>query len=189
VRTNPAQTTQVSVLTATECAVLGLLVDGKERSGYDLKKAIDGSVGYFWGPAKSQIYAVLPRLVEADFAKRRDVVQAQRPDKQLYRITSRGRQALRRWIETAPNEYEPARNPLLLKLFFGEASDPETLLEHVRDRRRAAEQLRAELLEIDRQATPKGDFYPALTRKYGLAYADAILGWAREAERALEARP
>ena len=55
--------TKTSELTTTEAAVLGLLSHGP-RSGYDLRKAVELSVGYFWGPAKSQIYAVLPRLVE-----------------------------------------------------------------------------------------------------------------------------
>ena len=84
----PTKTKQLA-LTTTEVAVLGLLTRCP-MSGYDLKKEIEGSVGYFWGPAKSQIYAVLPRLVEAGFATSRRIAQSQRPDKQVYR----GRDAL-----------------------------------------------------------------------------------------------
>src|SRR6187200_2014064 len=78
------------MLTATEAAVLGLLADG-EQSGYDLRRCAERSVGYFWAPARSQIYAVLPRLVEAGLARRRHVRQDTRPDKRLYRITAAGR--------------------------------------------------------------------------------------------------
>ncbi|MGH2921988.1 MAG: PadR family transcriptional regulator [Gaiellaceae bacterium] len=180
--------TKTSALTATEAAVLGLLTRGP-MSGYDLKKRAESSVGYFWDPAKSQIYAVLPRLVEAGFATRRKVAQEQRPDKQVYRITSRGREALKDWIELTPPPPDPARNPLLLKVFFGDLADPETVLEQVRERRREAEQLKAELAELEAGRTgTKSDLFPSLTRSYGRHYADAVIRWARDVERELGTR-
>ena len=58
-------------------------------SGYDLrKKGVDIGVGYFWGPAKSQIYAVPPRLVERGHATVKRVSQDQRPDKSVYRLNA-----------------------------------------------------------------------------------------------------
>jgi PadR family transcriptional regulator, regulatory protein AphA len=182
VRTNEA------TLTATECAVLGLLTRGP-RSGYDLKKAIEGSVGYFWAPAKSQIYAALPRLVESGCATSRRVAQSQRPDKQVYRITARGRQALEEWLQEAPTPPEPSRSALLLKLFFGELTSPEVLAEHVRERREVARQLKAELDAIDAGPhDPELDFYSNLTRRYGHRWAEAVIAWADEVERELSER-
>ena len=180
--------TKESTLTTTECAVLGLLARGP-KSGYDLKKAIDGSVGYFWGPAKSQIYAVLPSIVEAGYATSRTVAQARRPDKEVYRVTARGRAALRRWVEEAPVSPTPDRNPLLLKIFFGEHASAEILLEQVRARRVEMEQLKDELDAIDERASGGShDFFPELTRMYGRRYAEAIIGWADDVERKLEQR-
>jgi PadR family transcriptional regulator AphA len=174
--------TKTAPLTTTECAVLGLLARGP-KSGYDLKKAIERSVGYFWAPAKSQIYAVLPTLVEAGYAKSRKVAQARRPDKQVYRITAQGRAALERWIEETPAAPTPDRNPLLLKLFLGEHASAEVLLEQVRARRAEMEQLQDELDAIDQQARGgTHDFFPQLTRMYGRRYAEAIIGWADDVE-------
>src|SRR5215510_4661432 len=113
-------------LTTTEAAVLGVLT-WEPMSGYDLKKAIDSSVGYFWGPAKSGIYALLPRLVASGYATSREVTQSGRPDKRIFRITARGRTALRSWIEDTPAPPDPDRNPLLLKLFFGSLTSPDVL--------------------------------------------------------------
>jgi hypothetical protein len=77
----------------------------------------------------------------------------------------------------------------LLKLFFGDFATPDELLEHVRRRRREAEELAAELEQIGARSCASGDdFYPALTRRYGLAWAGAITRWAREVERELQAR-
>jgi PadR family transcriptional regulator AphA len=182
VRTSLDRTTQL--LTTTEAALLGLLAD-RELSGYDLKRVVERSVGYFWRPARSQIYAVLPRLVERGLARRRDVAQKNRPDKQLYRITATGRAALRDWLDHAPLEPEPERI-LLLKLFFGAHADPEALLRFVGERREAAEQLGRELRAIDADSkTDPHDRFHALTRSYGLELADAIVRWARFVEQEL----
>jgi PadR family transcriptional regulator, regulatory protein AphA len=144
------------------------------------------SVGYFWGPAKSRIYTVLPRLVELGFATRRDVVQQNRPNKQLYRITRSGSKALRAWL-AEPTRPAPDRNPLLLKIFFGDHVGRETVLEHVRARRAEAEQLRRELAEIERtvRASSGAETYSAFTRMYGREWADAMIRWADRVEREL----
>jgi PadR family transcriptional regulator, regulatory protein AphA len=179
IETSPGKTTS---LTPTEYAVLGLLTRG-EKSGYDLQKSAEQSVGYFWTPAKSRIYAVLPRLVDAGLVRRREVAQTGRPNKQLYRLTKAGEDALRRWIADEPLEPETSRNTLLVKLFFGDLAAPEAALGHVRQRRAEAEQLKAELEAID--AEGRDALYPWLTRLYGLEYAKAIIRWAKAAERAL----
>jgi PadR family transcriptional regulator, regulatory protein AphA len=186
VRTIPHKTISAERLTATEYAVLGLL-SGGERSGYDLKKRADSSVGYFWTPAKSRIYAILPRLVEAGLVRRRDVRQQGRPDKQLYRLTPEGRRALVEWLAHGPLEPDTERHLLLLKLYFGELAGPEALLEQVRERRQEIERFRAELEVIDarRRRDDRDDLYPRLTRMYGLAWADAIIAWAKAAEKEL----
>jgi PadR family transcriptional regulator AphA len=176
--------TKPVTLTATEAAVLGLLTSGP-LSGYDLKKRAEGGVGYFWDPAKSQIYAVLPRLVEAGHATSRKVAQSQRPDKLVYRITARGRNALKEWIELAP-ALDSARNLLLLKVFYGDLADRNAVLAHVRERRREAEQLKAELDEMEAEAARcERDLFPSLTRSYGRHWADAVIRWSREVERKL----
>jgi DNA-binding PadR family transcriptional regulator len=172
------------MLTTTEAAILGLLAN-RELSGYDLKGVVSRSVGYFWKPAQSQIYAVLPRLVERGLARRRDVRQEGRPDKQLYRITSAGRIALRDWLDHAPLEPEPERI-LLLKLFFGQHTDEAVILGYVRERRAAAEQLARELVDIDANAgTDPHDRFRALTRRYGLEMSAAVVRWAKSVETEL----
>ena len=50
--------------TTTEAAVLALLALNGEQSGYDLLKHVTRSIGHIWAPAKSQLYALLPRLVQ-----------------------------------------------------------------------------------------------------------------------------
>src|SRR5262249_28176586 len=167
-------------LSETEYAVLGLLTFG-ERSGYELDKLAGRSIGYFWRPAKSKIYSILPRLVDRGFATSSTVVQAKRPDKQLYRITPAGLDALRRWLDAAEPPRGVSRDGLLLKLFFGAGADPDPLRRQLEDRRRLAEQRVAELEEIERTIDRDADFFPYLTLLHGLEDARSTIAWADQA--------
>jgi PadR family transcriptional regulator, regulatory protein AphA len=142
------------------------------------------SVGYFWKPARSQIYAVLPRLVERGLASGRRVRQDTRPDKHLYRITAEGMVALREWIELAPLEPE-AEQILLIKLFFARYADPEAICRFVRELRAKAERLAHDLAEIEASIEGDGDRFRTMTRSYGFAITAAIIGWAHAVEAEL----
>lgn len=163
-------------LSDTEFAVLGLLTFG-ERSGYELDKLAHRSIGYFWRPARSKIYAILPRLVERGLATSKPVAQERRPDKQLYAITRAGEEALRGWLDVAEGDLSESRG-LLLKLFFGGSAHSETLKAQVLERRRLAEAKLAELEEIERTIDRDEDFFPYLTLLHGLELTRATIAWA-----------
>jgi len=171
------------MLTATEAALLGLLRKGP-MSGYDLRKDVERSIGYFWAPAKTQIYSTLPRLVEAGFATQQRVVQAVRPDKTIYELTDTGREALREWVETAPLDAGQGRNLILLKLYLGEEADVDSLQRQLSERAEEAERLQAELQELE-AAGSGGSPFEAITRRWGLLYAEALLRWTEEAAASL----
>jgi DNA-binding PadR family transcriptional regulator len=172
-------------LTPTEAALLGLLRKG-EMSGYDLRKLVERSVGYYWTPAKTQLYSSLPRLAESGLATRRTVRQSDRPDKHLYAITEAGREAVSDWIDTAPLDAGLGRNVLLLKLALADDSHTASLLEQVRARRAEAEQLREELAALDRAGGEGDPPFEHLTRRYGFFHVDALLHWTGEVVDALE---
>jgi DNA-binding PadR family transcriptional regulator len=167
-----------ATLTATECAVLGLLTKG-ERSGYDLAKKAEQSVGYVWAPARSQIYAVLPRLVRARLATSRRVAQSGRPDKHVYRITKTGREALRDWLEHS----EDSEATFLLKVFFGELMSRDALASLIERRRELAREQLADYKEIEQRGP---DPFPYLTLRWGFAYQRALIRWADEVLRELD---
>jgi DNA-binding PadR family transcriptional regulator len=165
-------------LTATECAVLGLLTKG-ERSGYDLAKKAEGSVGWVWSPARSQIYAVLPRLVKAGLATSRKVPQSGRPDKQVYRITKKGREAVREWLESSEDRDET----FLLRVFFGDLMSRGALVALIERERELSKQRLAQFREIEQRGP---DYYPSLTLRWGFAYRRAVIRWAEEVLRELD---
>ena len=171
--------------TSTEVAVLGLLTGG-EQSGYDLLRSAERSVGFFWTPAKTQLYAILKKLVDHGYATARHVRQTDRPDKTLYTITEAGHERLRDGLERAGTEVN--RNPLDLRIFFGAHRPVENViadLEAVRD------QCRAHLAELEHiEGTFDHDeyFFEYLTLLHGKADAEGRARWADEALRLIERR-
>lgn len=172
-----------ALISATDAALLGLLTQGGELSGYDLQRRAETSEGFFWVPAKSRVYAVLPQLVERGYATSREVVQTGRPNKQLYRVTKAGRAALQLWLEEPP-VFEPERAPILLKLYFGAMLEPDVLLAHIR-------KVRAEAIAVKQRLEASGpaeSSFAELTVRQGLEWARAMIRWATAAEQELVAR-
>jgi len=186
VRTTTAAPAETAALTLTEYAVLALLVHAKAAiSGYDLRKLATSGVGYIWAPSKTQLYAVLGRLVDRGLATRRDVAQRRRPDKQLYRATAAGRAAVRDWLARPEDQDDPDRSTFILKLFFGSQGDHAALRAQLQAFRESYAR-RLELYEHKaRNRTPDGDAFTFLTLRYGIARARAAVSWADEALKEL----
>jgi DNA-binding PadR family transcriptional regulator len=168
--------------TITELTVLAMLghIRRREVSGYDLKKFADNSLGYLWAPSKTQLYVVLRRLVADGLIQVRDVRQAQRPDKQLYRITAGGRLLVRDWLERDEEEPDPDRSTFMLKFFFGRQAAPEAMRRQLAAFRASYAERRAVYEEIDRSVgnRPTRDPYARLALHYGIARAQAAVAWA-----------
>lgn len=171
-------TAKTATLTTTEASVLALLAICGESSGYDLLKQVSRAIGLVWAPARSQLYTVLPRLVKDGLAESRRVVQEARPDKQLYRISDRGREALRRWHESVEPD---ASDSALLKLFVGGLTTHDVLVRQVEELRRETEERLAQLREVEPWNTGRGhDYYHRFLLRLGLDRLELQLRWADE---------
>lgn len=175
-------------LPVTSYAVLGLLTFG-EHSGYELLKLVEHSIGFFFTPAKSQIYSELKRLVSVGYATEQEVVQDRRPDKRVYAITSEGERALRTWLESAEVAPDEVKSPFMVKLFFGQHMSREALLAQLKQvHEEASERLRhLKLIETGIKGQDSL-FHPYLTLKCGLTYTRATIRWADETIREIEGR-
>jgi PadR family transcriptional regulator AphA len=177
---------EIRMPTTTEAAVLALLAIEGERSGYDLAKLVSKAIGHVWAPARSQLYAVLPRLVRDGLAKSRHVPQTGKPDKELHRVTARGRRALDAWLASVE---EGSVDTFFLKLFVGGlAEDDELLAAHVEQYRRDVAARLAILREIEPTNTGAGhDRYHRFLLELGIGRAEHDLRWADRVLRSLRA--
>jgi PadR family transcriptional regulator AphA len=179
-----------TALSTTEYAVLGLASQG-ELSGYDMDRRAQRSIALFWRPAKSKIYAALPGLEREGLVTSRVVRQVGRPDKTLYRITSRGDEVLRQWIVEPGSAGGAGRDTLLLKVFFARDEEAAAVEAMIRGRRERAVERLALLEEIEQRALrdpDDDDFYKILTLMHGLEDVRSTIAWADRALAALEQR-
>lgn len=89
-------------------------------SGYDLMLKTQP----FWPAKHSQIYPLLARLEREEYVRFEHVAQVERPDKKVYSLTDKGKQALQEWLR------EPAADPvtrdeLMLKAYCLSYTNPE----------------------------------------------------------------
>ena len=175
-------------LPATTYGILGLLTFG-ERSGYDLSKLANESIGFFFSPAKSHIYSELRRLVSLGYATEQEVAQEGRPDKRVYAVTDTGRAALREWLESPDVEPDEFKSPLLLKLFFGAETTRETLLGHLERMRARYEEELETYRTIERVIKHEPSlYYPYLTLRCGLRATRSSIRWIDETIEELKRR-
>ena len=171
--------TVARTLTTTEAAVLALLTMEGEQSGYDLHRSVSRSIGHVWAPAKSRLYAVLPRLAADGLAYGRHVHQSGRPDKQLYAITDAGRAAVQAWLERVEPGAPPAT--VHLKLFVGGLTTHDVLRRHLEQHLEDLRERLAELEELERSNTGRGnDRYHRYLLELGLQSTRGSIRWAEE---------
>ncbi|GIM91307.1 PadR family transcriptional regulator [Paractinoplanes toevensis] len=132
-------------------AVLAALID-RESSGYDLAKRFRVSVANFWTSTPQQLYRELEKMEADGLLQARVVKQEKRPDKRIFSVTVRGRDALRAFTQQDPKP-TTVRDELLVQVEALAHADVGSVRESIRarieqSRRRleAYEKLLAEIL-------------------------------------------
>ena len=119
--------------------LLGLLNYGN-MTGYELSKAFNASLGFFWQGQTSQIYRELSAMERSGWLMTKRVVQDDRPNKKIYAVTDEGKRALNEWLSDAEGAIAEAlcvRSAFLMRVFFAGELPPEkavSLLRAFRER-------------------------------------------------------
>lgn len=120
------QTMSTSRLTPTSYVVLGMVAMRGPSTSYDLKRAVQYSVGYFWPFPHAQLYSEPKRLVDLGLLDVHSEADGRR--RQTYTVTTAGMDRLRAWLAEPTEEPLQVRDVAELKLFFGEFADPADIL-------------------------------------------------------------
>jgi PadR family transcriptional regulator, regulatory protein AphA len=179
-------------LTPTGWTILGFL-SLYPRTGYQVRQAVQRSVGHFWGVSFGQLYPQLKVLRDAGFITA-DEAAGDSERRTVWRLTDSGADALEQWLGQPPAPTQH-RDEGMVKLMFADHSGPEAMLRLIRSRRDEA-QRRHDVAE----ATVPGSKWPDtarrspdsvlatwLVRAHTLAVAKAELDWCAEAEQAVSA--
>lgn len=187
-------------LTPTGWTILGFL-SLSPRNGYQLRAAVQRSVGSFWGVSYGQLYPQLKTLAQAGLIEETDSPEPAGTTTRhtCWRLTDTGAGALREWLRepAAPTQI---RDEGLVKLLFSDHAGPDAMYRLIADRRDRATQAKqvAEAIvpgahwpDID---SPEGKARQAslvaawLVRAHAIAMADAELSWCDTAETMIRER-
>ena len=166
--------------------LLGFLTRG-DLTGYELKAAMDESVGFFFGASYGSIYPTLRGLEEESLVTSTLVVQSESPNKKVYSLTPGGRAYFLEALKGPPAE-DSFRSEFLMQLFFGNHQDPGRVLALIEDHRTSLrdslERLRRTEEEI--REIPQAR-YGLMCLRYGLVYYENTLAWLDDVEREVRA--
>ena len=131
-------------LAATSWALLGMLSDEYELSGYDMRKWIEWSMRFFYGsPAYSQIYSELKKLEQLGLVTSRVENSAGTRNRRLYKITDAGMDAVTRWANDAPLDPPVLKHTPLLRVTLGHLTNPARLKEMLQEHLAYADEMTA----------------------------------------------
>jgi len=173
-------------------AILSTLIES-EKTGYDLTKNFESSVGYFWSASHQQIYKTLGDMHKDEWVDVTITSQSGKPDKKLYSVTSKGKDVLREWA-VLPTKKPSEKNQLLIKLMLARLVGPEPILKQLNARLKEVYALIGEYSKIEKEFfTPKPgpdthikNTTSYLTLRNGILCAHAELDWLHEAIETLE---
>lgn len=172
-------------------AVLSLLSQ-KPCSGYEIAKAFEGSIGYFWQATHQQIYRELKKLEEGQWVSVEVIPQDKPLDKKVYNLTALGQQKLAEWIDEAC-ELGPLKEDILVKVFAGHLVPRPSLLRQLEQNRRhhlkrlaTYQDLNAQYFDApDRLSLEQRCRY--LTLRRGIRNEEDWIEWCNEAIELLQA--
>lgn len=172
--------------------MLGMLAR-MPQTGYTIKKWLENEYSHFWQESFGQIYPTLKKLVAEGLAASSDRTQPGNGRGQIvYSITDAGRKELSDWLREEP-EIERIRYEILLKISFGENTEPEVLLGHLDDFIRRNDKLVKDMngyMELVEQFKDKDIdcSYSKLTALCGVYMYSAMRDWAVEAKKVISGK-
>ncbi|MFL0268102.1 PadR family transcriptional regulator [Candidatus Clostridium radicumherbarum] len=115
----------------TRYVLLGLLQE-ENLSGYELKKIIDIRMSFFWQESYGQIYPELSKMAEEGLVEisHREIEGDLKREKINYKITSKGTNEFKRWMEQE-NEKDTVRSEVLLKLYLSTSKNISEMQRHI----------------------------------------------------------
>lgn len=182
VKMSVVTTARTPAMTTTSYALLGLL-SIRPWSTYELAKQVERGLGWFWPRTERKIYDEAKRLVASGHARATKERSGDRP-RTVYRITAKGRRALRAWLDeaSAPPKLE---TEAMVRVFFADAGDLDQLRATLtRTAVEAEERLTILRAMIAAQEDPDYPFTErahvnALAMRFQLDHHRLVADWAR----------
>ncbi len=155
-------------------------------SGYDLWKKFSQTSRYYWQASQQQIYRELGKLEKEAAIASEIIPQEGRPDKKLYKVTDKGIEILKNWIQE-PSEPMAIREELLVKVIAAKLVPKSVILQEIERHQKIHSQKLAEYKQIEEQKFTDASqltfeqkcIYATL--RCGIGYETYRIAWCEEA--------
>lgn len=174
--------------------ILGFL-NYAPMSGYDLVKAFNSSLKFFWHAQNSHIYLELKKLEKKGYICGKTVIQPERPNKKIFSITETGKKEFMKWLaEGAGGNAAQFKSAFLMKVFFGGNMPPAQSIDMLgkfkTDCGAFLEEMGAAPGSIEYYGHNKENYqtlYWQFTADFGYSFIKTCIEWAERCIVALEA--
>lgn len=173
--------------------ILGFLSYGS-MTGYDLSKAFDKSVKFFWYAQASQIYLELNKLEEKKLVTCEYMIQREKPNKKIFSITETGKAEFLKWLSSESNgQGKGIKNAFLMKVFFSGNQTPEKSVQMLKAFSMDCKKYLTEMEKIPQSIEDYGEnvsplqmLYWSFAADFGDSYMKMCMHWADECVAKLE---
>jgi DNA-binding PadR family transcriptional regulator len=163
-------------------------------SGYDLMKAFNSSVSFFWHAQTSQIYLELNKLEKKGFVEAEYIMQSERPNKKIFTVTAEGKNEFLNWLSGDSQLLHGMKNDFLMKVFFsGNVSSEKSIAmlkkfeEECRQYLKAMEKVPQNIEDYKKNLEQDTILYWWFTADFGNCYISMCIDWAGRCIKKLEA--
>lgn len=153
----------------------------RPATGYDLARALERPLGYFWTARHSQIYPELAKLEAVGHVEATDIPGGPGPrTKREYRLTDAGREHLVEWL-LKPGAPAPVRDEQGLRMYalwLLDRDDARAVI--AAERAHRVERKAVFVAELERLGTPKPDeptFGGYIASESGVRFAQMRIEW------------
>lgn len=173
--------------------ILGFLNYGS-MSGYDLVKAFESSLEFFWHVQNSHIYLELKKLEKKGYIRGETVIQSERPNKRVFSITDSGKEEFMNWLaEGSGEEATHFKSAFLMKVFFGGNMPPPQSADMLRRFKSDCEEYLKKMASVPGSIQNYGSnkeayqtLYWQFTADFGYSFMKTCIEWAERCIRKLE---
>ncbi|MGH1351251.1 MAG: PadR family transcriptional regulator [Methyloligellaceae bacterium] len=122
----------------TKTLCLGILTLG-DSTGYDIRKSLDETFSHFMEISPSGVYPALRDMEDQGFVTSEKIAQDDRPNKIIYSITNKGRDAFVEGLAASPGRHK-VRSEMLALIYFAEYAPEHHLLQVLEARKKQLEE-------------------------------------------------
>ena len=171
-----------------DVVIVGLL-SHEDLTGYDIKKRLDGAIGFFWKGSFGNIYPALSSMEAEGLISKKKNSKTGGRERIPYHITNQGTKALRSWLQEAQASNE-LRYETLLKLYFGGAVDRSVTVRNIEifeeDVKQNLAMLNMFKENLEKVLDEEDHVFYYLTVTFGIDTYEAYLKWCTKAKKLLK---